>query len=68
MRVALTTAQRMNAVAREKADESDSTPDSESDDEDDELTDDVHTHTVIFKCIGAAKEHQQQDVLSGVKQ
>ena len=49
---------------RESTDESDSTPNSEADDEDDELTDDVHTHTVVFKCIGAAKERRQQDVLS----
>ena len=62
MRVAQT-AQRMNAVARESTDKSDSTQDSESDD-DDELTDEVYTHTVIFKFIEAAKERRQQDVLS----
>ena len=45
----------------ENTDESDG-PD--SDDEGEELADDLHTHTVVFKCIRAAKQHRQQDVLS----
>ncbi len=63
LRVAVTTAQRMNAVVRQKAqNESESTP--SSDDEDEELADDFHTRTVVFKCIGAAKERRPQAVLS----
>ena len=41
--------------------ESDSSPDNDGGDE---LAGDIHTHSVVFKCIGAAKERRPQEVLA----
>lgn len=37
---------------------------SDDGDDDDDDEDDIHTHSVIFKCIGATKERRPQEVLA----